>query len=124
MIDFDYAAPETWYSRIFGLQMRAQPHKVGGVVYVPEGSGTLTAEQVSKAVYAHSIHADCTDADWQAIADELNAELGSGTCRNQWQWTSGFCCSECFCTVPCVNKFANSPFAYCPNCGRTVVNEC
>lgn len=39
--------------------------------------GTLTAEQVSKAVYAHSIHADCADADWQAIADELNAELGS-----------------------------------------------
>lgn len=35
--------------------------------------GTLTAEQVSKATYAHSIHADCADADWQAIADELNS---------------------------------------------------
>ena len=39
------------------------------------GSRTLTAEQVSKATYAHSIHADCADADWQAIADELNAVL-------------------------------------------------
>lgn len=39
------------------------------------GGGTLTAEQVSKAVYAHSIHADCADADWQAIADELNEWL-------------------------------------------------
>lgn len=44
------------------------------------GGGTLTAKQVSKAVYAHSIHADCADADWQAIADELNAELGGGNC--------------------------------------------
>lgn len=53
----------------------------------------------------------------QAVA----ATLGSGTCRNQWQWNFGFCCSECFCTVPFVNKFANSPFAYCPNCGAKVV---
>ena len=52
----------------------------------------------------------------QAIA----ATLGSGTCRNQWQWNSGFCCSECFYTVPFVDKFANSPFAYCPNCGKEV----
>lgn len=37
---------------------------------------TLTAEQVREAIYAHSIHADCADADWQAIADELNAALG------------------------------------------------
>lgn len=46
--------------------------------------GTLTAEQVSKAVYAHSIHADCADADWQAIADELNATVGNGTCEPKW----------------------------------------
>ena len=31
---------------------------------------TLTAEQVRKATYAHSIHADCADADWQAIAEK------------------------------------------------------
>ena len=37
----------------------------------------LTAKQVRDATYAHSIHADCADADWQAIADELN-ELRSG----------------------------------------------
>lgn len=38
MMDFDYAAPETWHSRILSLQMRAEPHKIGGVVYVPESA--------------------------------------------------------------------------------------
>lgn len=56
--------------------------------------GTLTAKQVSKAVYAHSIHADCADADWQAIADELNATMGNGTCHTVED--SGLLhCSEC-----------------------------
>ena len=32
------------------------------------GPVTLSASQVSNAVYAHSIHADCADSDWQAIA--------------------------------------------------------
>lgn len=41
------------------------------------GGGKLTAEQVREATYAHSIHADCADADFQAIADELNVTLGS-----------------------------------------------
>ena len=45
------------------------------------------------------------------------ATLGSGTCRNQWQWNSGFCCSECFYTVPFVDKFVSKAFRYCPNCG-------
>lgn len=47
------------------------------------GGGKLTAEQVREATYAHSIHADCADADWQAIADELNAALGSDD-KSRW----------------------------------------
>ena len=53
----------------------------------------------------------------------LNATLGGGECRNQWQWNSGFCCSECFYSVPFVDKFANKPFAHCPNCARKVVER-
>ena len=75
------------------------------------GSGALTAEQVSKATYAHSIHADCADADWQAIADELNAELGSGTCE-----------VECF--DDGVDEMDGEWFSYAPptwylSCGHT-----
>lgn len=98
------------------------------------GIGTLTAEQVSKATYAHSIHADCADADWQAIADELNAALGGGECEPNWvlqgkTQTQEFwrcdCgnCGECF----GVESRESFPFKvtidkvnvpnYCPNCG-------
>lgn len=64
------------------------------------------------------------EVELHAICDEIQAEhdhaiaatLGSGTCRNQWQWDSGFCCSECFYTVPFVDK----EFRYCPNCRKTV----
>lgn len=104
------------------------------------GSGTLTAEQVREAIedtesellesceYVGGMgqrKADVVkafDKMKQAIADELNDELGSGTCRNQWQWDSGFCCSECFYTVPFVGKFVSKAFRYCPNCGRKVVS--
>lgn len=42
--------------------------------------GTLTAEQVRRTVAKHWQESK-TRHDWQAIADELNAELGSGTCE-------------------------------------------
>lgn len=89
----------------------------------------LTAEQIHKALFKNSTRIDLGGgntifhvdaADLQAIADELNATLESRTCSNQWQWNSGFCCSECFYTVPFIDKFANTPFAHCPNCGRKV----
>ncbi|MBQ1450847.1 MAG: hypothetical protein IIZ12_07970, partial [Eggerthellaceae bacterium] len=48
------------------------------------GGGKLTAEQVREAWCGH-LRRDCLydppTPDWQAIADELNAELGSGTCE-------------------------------------------
>ena len=86
------------------------------------GSGTLTAEQVSKATYAHSIHADCADADWHAIADELNAELGSGTCEMEWasDWM-GWHCKAC---DSLRQGLPDQKPNFCPNCGREVVNEC
>lgn len=54
-------------------------------------SGTLTAEQVRETVQ-HVYHEGYSDGsvrrgahidetDWQAIADELNATLGNGTCK-------------------------------------------
>lgn len=69
-------------------QLRGTPEQA---VAATLGAPTLTAEQVSKTVYAHSIHADCADADWQAIADELNAMLGApsieepDTIRNEFE---------------------------------------
>ena len=99
----------------------------------------LTAEQVSKAVYAHSIHADCADADWQAIADELN-EMASRTCEPKWTlqgttqaqefWRCD-CgnCGECF----GIEDRQSFPFKmtidkvkipnYCPECGWKVVKQ-
>ena len=50
------------------------------------GSGTLTAEQVRKVLLLHLPHREYysveqTDA-WREIADELNAELGSGKAKD------------------------------------------
>lgn len=49
------------------------------------GSGTLTAEQVREAIERHSLSYGelgryFHDLSWQAIANELNAELGGGNC--------------------------------------------
>ncbi len=92
---------------------------------------TLTAEQVSKAVYAHSIHADCADADWQAIPDELNATLEVGECEKLPQLSDTVCivkrggtemmfgywrCSECGC-----ENFEGAK--HCMNCGRKAVKR-
>ena len=85
--------------------------------------GTLTAEQVSKATYAHSIHADCADADWQAIADELNARA-ERTCECVSEYAKSpldgktivlHRCSEC-------HELMRPHLRYCPNCGCKVVD--
>lgn len=68
------------------------------------GSGTLTAEQVRKCVRVgacdHGLWGALDeDTDWQEIADELNAELGSGTCRLHYgeddDGYDGWYCDEC-----------------------------
>jgi len=86
--------------------------------------GTLTAEQVRAAIFAHSPCAGRIDGKYfaedihiQAIADELNSELGSGTCELTMDGTDGcFGCSECFENIPPLSNF-------CPNCGRKVVKR-
>lgn len=94
-------------------------------------SGTLTAEQVRELIAPH-LHARPTfdfgrhgavwGADFQAIADELNAELGSGECeaihdRHYYRGINGICeglyCSKC--GEPLSNKFE-----HCPWCGAKI----
>ena len=88
------------------------------------GNGTLTAEQVRKAVNGHgNIMDNRLYCDWQAIADELN-ELRSGTCEleplsaldvtlNMLGQTEWGACSECGCAVPMDARFCNK-------CGKAV----
>lgn len=97
------------------------------------GGGKLTAEQVRQAVEKHW-HDLPTDYDmpeatalpefsynWHAIADELNATLGNGTCRRVlFEPTKTLVCSECGCGMPKqLDKYCYLHF--CPNCGREVI---
>ena len=94
--------------------------------------GTLTAEQVRKAIFNGSSYASYDGAQYyangismQAIADELNAELGSGTCENEWAQFGKFRCSKCWLQVDSIstNTTAPIPIKHCPNCGAKVVND-
>ena len=81
------------------------------------GNSTLTADDVLNAVYKHGAH-------WQAIADELNATLGRGTCRSTTHddaWC--FACSECGKSFPRNELHLahnHGEINYCPNCGARV----
>ena len=92
------------------------------------GRGTLTAEQVSEAIERHVKFYEGGDYDEQAIADELNATLGSGTCEwllehsgtlyDKWR------CSKCeylFIEPRCDQGYTDLEPNYCPNCGAKVV---
>ena len=92
------------------------------------GIGTMTAEQVRGFLNRHSMFDDTawlhgtqelvfSEDELQAMADELNAELGSGTCENT-QDDTDFMCSVC---GKCVDNGRILGFNYCPNCGRRVV---
>lgn len=126
----DHYLSTTWRDGHGILHLAGEPMADGSLVVdmlTPEqaiaatlGGGALTAEQVSKAVYAHSIHADCADADWQAIADELNARA-ERTCEliDNGTWGYPYGCSECGASFDAdVN---NGDFNFCPNCGSRVV---
>lgn len=100
------------------------------------GAGTLTAEQVrecSKGVYFEGYSDGAThrvngieETDWQAIADELNAMVGVGTCElinaadDLGEGTSSCMCSKCGYTA--LDDWWDE-FKYCPNCGRRIVEE-
>lgn len=103
----------------------------------------LTAEQVREAVEKHwhdlPYEYDMPEAtalpeysyDWQAIADELNAELGSGTCEMETDWdylhdgipdapedTWAYVCSACEWSFRYDRGIKPN---YCPNCGAKVI---
>lgn len=94
--------------------------------------GTLTAEQVMKTAGRHQPDY-CSDThvcfDWQAIADELNAELGGGTCEyviednmneSEGMGDVWFRCTNC-CT--CYDYYADDwllKMPHCPKCGAIV----
>ena len=93
------------------------------------GGGTLTAEQVQKVIYKHGINDgfvySVLRGSFQAIADELNATLGSGTCENIAQYPLvNFECSECGCTVEGGDELGadiqHGEWNHCPNCGKAV----
>lgn len=74
-------------------------------------NGKLTAEQVREVVEEHTHD---FGNDWQAMANELNATLGSGTCKDvaiEGEW---FECSECGTVKQLIHP------NYCPNCGKAV----
>ena len=86
--------------------------------------GMLTAEQV-RDVWCGNLKRDCLydppTPDWQAIADELNATLGAGTCERVRDDVSGldvphngwYVCSKCGEPLPIMNR-------YCGGCGAIV----
>lgn len=94
--------------------------------------GTLTAEQVREAIEKRFDFDVWVPAErWQAIADELNAEIGSRTCKlidttspgNDDYWNSAKC-SECGAEFTCAifGRASDAPDAnYCPNCCAKVV---
>lgn len=98
--------------------------------------GMLTAEQVRDAIERHSAwvigNNRCFhNGAYEAIADELNAELGSGTCEMVTSGTpcegnTDKACTKCgaynigeFYDGDCHRSTPN----YCPNCGRKVVEQ-
>lgn len=102
-------------------------------------SGKLTAEQVRELIAPH-LHARPTFdfgrhgavwmADFQAIADELNATLGSGTCEMEiendiedmcgehYVYFTGWTCSECGNQM--TSMYESDAPNFCPNCGKAV----
>lgn len=100
----------------------------------------LTAEQVREAIEANSWAETSTirefnDSSWQAIADELNAELGwvrERTCKfvieDNMKETEGmgdvwFRCTNCNTTYEYYAGDWLLKQNYCPHCGAKVVSE-
>ena len=95
--------------------------------------GTLTAEQVREVMEKHwhdlPDEYDMPEAtalpeysyNWQVIADELNALLGSGTCEVSYEQEGIPRCSECQNVL--YDEYKDSIKNYCDECGRKVVER-
>jgi len=84
--------------------------------------GPLTAEQVMAIAGKHQPDY-CSDThvcfDWQAIADELNAELGSGTCEFELNTDmTAIRCDKCDYELPKGTDLKATRF--CGGCGKAV----
>lgn len=128
--------PESGWAQLFGYHLTPEQ-----AIAATLGSGTLTAEQVSKAIERNfgkvAVLDDGKPVEWRddwvcnvginyrAIADELNATLGSGECEaihdtHYYIGINGICeglyCSEC-------GEPLSSKFRHCPWCGAKVVER-
>ena len=96
------------------------------------GRGTLTAEQVRGVLLLHLPHREYYSIEqtdgWQAIADELNATLGSGNCSNNCTSSerTGTCHADETDTWECVcdqfgryGKRVTIHVMECSECGHT-----
>ena len=94
-------------------------------------AGTLTAEKVRELMEENSRqypsptdpYVWLTEYDWQAIADEMNATLGRGTCEVEGSIDYGeFGCWQyelsCGCRIIWPD---NEPPRFCPECGARYV---
>jgi Lar family restriction alleviation protein len=103
-----------------GMRMRDSAH------------GTLTAEQVREAIEKRfDFDVWVPKERWRAIADELNAAMGSGTCEMETSWeirdelgimdapedTWGYRCSACGCSFRYDRGIKPR---YCPECRAEV----
>ena len=87
----------------------------------------ITAEQVREAIEENSweeafMLREFNESSWQAIADDLNATLDTGTCKRVKRGTKmdgspKLRCSECGYGI------GDKRWFYCPKCGRKVVSE-
>ena len=104
------------------------------------GSGGLTAEQVQELMESNSHqyqsltdpYVYLTEYDWHAIADELNAMMGAGTCKadetdlipfvratgdvSKVDYIRVMECSSCGGTF----EHVNGSYEFCPRCGRRI----
>lgn len=102
-------------------------------------SGSLTAEQVCKAIYNSSNYTTYDGArlhasgiNMQTIANELNSALSGGWCKAVWNEQEGtFRCSYCDALLtsevsiewPSHKVTPITLPNFCPNCGRKVMSE-
>lgn len=98
-------------------------------------SGKLTAEQVREAIFNGSSYASYDGAKYyadgigmQAIADELNATLGSGTCKvaacyDMADVYNRSLITEWYFAFSCGHELywdESEPPKHCPECGKMV----
>lgn len=87
----------------------------------------LTTDDVRDLIERHSDAAggngrDFHNGAYKAIADELNAAMGGGECERVKRGTKPDGTPRYRCSV-CGYGLGDYRWAYCPKCGRKVVDE-